>query len=127
MTIKEKFPLALAEVTGKSLIQMLADTRERIEKERPDMNLQEKEVRWAAYIWAAAGIIGSNMKMFGLYPEQTVIVDPDDPMDPSDEDVAQRVVSLVRWINDMADTPHLPEYPALNVESPKARSMGQHT
>ena len=67
------------------------------------------------------------MKMFGLYPEQTVMVDPDDPMDPSDEDVAQRVVSLARWINDMADMPHLPEYPALNVESPKVRSMGWHT
>ena len=50
MTTKEKFPLALAEVTGKSLIQMLADTCERIEKERADMNQQEKEIRWAASI-----------------------------------------------------------------------------
>ena len=31
MTTKQKFPLALAEVTGKSLVQMLADTCERIE------------------------------------------------------------------------------------------------
>lgn len=31
MTTREKFPLALAEATGKSLIQMLADTCERIE------------------------------------------------------------------------------------------------
>ena len=31
MTIKKKFPLALAEVTGKSLIQMMGDTCERIE------------------------------------------------------------------------------------------------
>ena len=50
MTIKEKFPLALAEVTGKSLIQIQADPCERIEKERADMNLQGKEIRWAASI-----------------------------------------------------------------------------
>ena len=31
MTVKKKFPLALAEVTGKSLIQMMGDTCERIE------------------------------------------------------------------------------------------------
>ena len=50
MATKPKFPLALAEVTSKSLIQMLADTCERIEKERVDMNQHEKEIRWAASI-----------------------------------------------------------------------------
>ena len=127
MTTKEKCPLARAEVTGKSLIQMLADTCERIEKERDDMNQQEKETRWAASIQAAAGIIGANMSMFGFHPHETVLSEADDSQNPSDMDVAQRVVSLARWINDMADMPHLPEYPALNVESPKARSMGWRT
>ena len=64
-------------------------------KERDDMNQQEKEIRWAASI-QAAGIIGSNMAMFGFYPQETVRVDPDDPMDPSEEDVAQRVANLAR-------------------------------
>ena len=91
------------------------------------MNAQEgKEIRWPACIQAAAGIIGANMPMFGFHADETVLSEADESPNPSDEDVAQRVVSLARWINDMAEMPFLPEYPAVNVESPKARSVGWH-
>ena len=59
------------------------------------MNREElKELRWAAYIQAAAGIIGSNMKTFGFDDGELVLSEPEEALSPSDEDVAMRVLSL---------------------------------
>ena len=116
------------------------------------MNREElKELRWAAYIQAAAGIIGANMPMFGFYTNELVLSEPEEAPSLSDEDVAQRVLSLAGAELVLSEPEEAPspsdedvaqrvlslagalrvldsslEYPASNVESSKTRSVGWH-